>query len=105
MLRSLCIMGAASLCISVRNNRLPDCPFVACIMERLALPRPWFNLIAYIAAKSVRIVTAPNIFRHQVSIGNGFGRRIAFLWSDPLVHRKRDCLITRTIPFTFNQPY
>ena len=24
MLRSLCILGAASLCISVRNDRLPD---------------------------------------------------------------------------------
>lgn len=33
MLRSLCILGAASLCISVRNDRLPDCPFVACIKD------------------------------------------------------------------------
>ena len=29
MLRSLCIMGAGSLCLMVRNDRLPDCPFVA----------------------------------------------------------------------------
>lgn len=77
MLQSLCIMGAPLLCISVRNNRLSDCPFVACIKERLALPRPWFKLIVYIAAKSVRIATAPSIFRHQGSIVNGLGRRIA----------------------------
>ena len=35
MLRSLCILGAASLCLMVRNDRLPDCPFVASIKERL----------------------------------------------------------------------
>ena len=40
MLRSLCILGAASLCLMVRNDRLPDCPFVASIKERLASPRP-----------------------------------------------------------------
>ena len=52
MLRSLCILGAGALCLMVRNDRLPDCPFVASIKERLASPRPWF------AAKLVRIATA-----------------------------------------------
>ena len=58
MLRSLCILGAASLCLMVRNNRLPDCPFVAGIKERLASPRPWFKVLVYVAAKLVRIATA-----------------------------------------------
>ena len=58
MLRSLCIMGAGSLCLMVRNDRLPDCPFVASIKERLASPRPWFKVLVYVAAKLVRIATA-----------------------------------------------
>ena len=58
MLRSLCILGAGSLCLIVRNGRLPDCPFVACIKERLASPRPWFKVLVYVAAKLVRIATA-----------------------------------------------
>ena len=41
MLRSLCILGAGALCLMVRNDRLPDCPFVASIKERLASPRPF----------------------------------------------------------------
>ena len=35
MLRSLCILGAGALCLMVRNDRLPDCPFVASIKGRL----------------------------------------------------------------------
>ena len=42
----------------VRNDRLPDCPFVASIKERLASPRPWFKVLVYVAAKLVRIATA-----------------------------------------------
>ena len=58
MLRSLCILGAGALCLMVRNDRLPDCPFVASIKERLASPRPWFKVLVYVAAKLVRIATA-----------------------------------------------
>ena len=58
MLRSLCILGAASLCMLVRKDRLQDCPFVASIKARLASPRPWFKVLVYVAAKLVRIATA-----------------------------------------------
>ena len=58
MLRSLCILGAASLCMLVRKDRLQDCPFVVSIKERLASPRPWFKVLVYVAAKLVRIATA-----------------------------------------------
>ena len=58
MLRSLRILGAGSLCLMVRNGRLPDCPFVAFIKERLASPRPWFKVLVYVVSKLVRIATA-----------------------------------------------
>ena len=58
MLRSLCILGAASLCMLVRKDRLPGCPFVARLEARLASPRPWFKVLVYVAAKLVRIATA-----------------------------------------------
>ncbi len=58
MLRSLCILGAGSLCLMVHNGRLSDCLFVACIKERLSSPRPWFKVLVYVAAKLVRIATA-----------------------------------------------